>query len=239
MDLFFYFRQFNILSSSVVSTPLPNISPNQAQQSSSLIRKGNTLLQTLFRNGNFPKKNRLLTNHPLAAIGLQTVTDPINRESLILQAKEQESIEEQRQIDLLLNQKSEKEKLVIEALIQQGLIQGPKSPDSPVPTFIPTPLPSPVPITTSKHTTPDTILPDFNLIEKDKSSGDYFDCSGDDVIDCSDSDDEDEFEVEIILDMTRELVEAKRKEKIELDKAEDDNFGVPESLEAIIRARQG
>ena len=163
------------------------------------------------------------TPHPLAAIGLQAGP----RESLILQAREQELLELKRQKNLLLDQKSEKERLVKEALIQQGIIQGPKAPDPAVPTFMPT-------TTTALPTSTEAILPDLRLlVEEEKSSGDDFVSSNDD------SHANDEFEVEIILDMTRELVEAKRQEKIELEKAgKAAEPQVPQSLEAIMRARE-
>ena len=148
----------------------------------------------------------------------------------MLAAREQEQLEEQRQRNLLLGQRSEKERLVIEALIHHGIIQGPSDPDSAVPTFIPTTTPTSVP--TTSRTTTEAVLPDLRLAsEKDKSSGDEF------IKD-------DEFEVEIILDMTRELVEAKRQEKIALEIAEQaeeviiSQPRVPESLEAIMRARE-
>ena len=222
------------MSSSVVSTPLPNISPNQAQQLPSLVRNGNPLLQTLFKSKSNAPANSAVFQHPLAAIGLQSVTNP--RESLISQAREQQLIEEQRQRDLVLDQKSEKERLVIEALIQQGIIQGPKAPDPVVPTFIPTTRTTPVP--TTKITTTEAILPDLRLLrEEENSSG-----SSDSEISNNDSDDNDEFEVEIILDMTRELVEAKRQEKISLESAEtghseQEEAPVSGSLEAIMGAR--
>ena len=226
------------MSSSVVSTPLPNISPNQAQQLPSLVRNGNPLLQTLFKSKSNEPANTVVFQNPLAAIGLQSVTN--SRESLISQAREQELIEEQRQKDLLLDQKSEKERLVIEALIQQGIIQGPKAPDLAVPTFIPTTRTTPPSVPTTRRTTTEAILPDLRLLrEEEKSSGDDSERSNN-ANDCND-----EFEVEIILDMTRELVEAKRQEKIELEAAETEQSELVEegeapvsgSLEAIMGAR--
>ena len=178
----------------------------------------------MFQNRNPQPSSKPLAQHPLAAIGLQSVTG--SRESLILQAREQELLEVNRQKNLLLDQKSEKERLVIEALIQQGIIQGPKDPA--VPTFTPTTTTA-LPVT--RRTTTEAILPDLRLLgEEEKSSEkDYV----------SSKDDNDEFEVEIILDMTRELVEAKRQEKIELENAEKvQEPQVPQSLEAIIRARE-
>ena len=191
----------------------------------SLVRNGNPLLQTLFKSRNNEPASTAAIQHPLAAIGLQAVTDA--RQSLISQAREQQIIEEQRQRGLLLDNKSEKERLVIEALIKQGIIQGPQSPDSAVPTFIPTTTTtSPPTEPTSRRTTTEAVLPDLRLLrEEEKSSGD------------EDSDEDEQFEVEIILDMTRELVEAKRQEKIELENAEPAEPPVPGSLEAIMRAR--
>ena len=177
-------------------------------------------------NRNQQSSSGTLTPHPLAAIGLQAGP----RESLVLQAREQELLELKRQKNLLLDQRSEKEKLVIEALIQQGIIQGPKTLNPAVPTFTPTITTTALP--TTRRTTTEAILPDLRLlVEEEKSSGVGF------VNDESHANDE--FEVEIILDMTRELVEAKRQEKIEHEKAEKAaEPQVPQSLEAIMRARE-
>ena len=151
---------------------------------------------------------------------------------MVLQAREQELFEVKRQKNLLLDQRSEKEKLVIEALIQQGIIQGPKTLNPAVPTFTPTITTTALP--TTRRTTTEAILPDLRLlVEEEKRSGVGFLSSNDD------SHANDEFEVEIILDMTRELVEAKRQEKIEHEKAEKAaEPQVPQSLEAIMRARE-
>ena len=179
-------------------------------------------------NRNQQSSSGTLTPHPLAAIGLQAGP----RDSLVLQAREQELLELKRQKNLLLDQRSEKEKLVIEALIQQGIIQGPKTLNQAVPTFTPTITTTALP--TTRRTTTEAILPDLRLlVEEEKSSGVGFVSSNDD------SHANDEFEVEIILDMTRELVEAKRQEKIEHEKAEKAaEPQVPQSLEAIMRARE-
>ena len=197
----------------------------------SLVRNGNPLLQTLFKSRNNEPASTAVIQHPLSAIGLQAGTGA--RESLISQAREQELIEEQRQRGLLLDNKSEKERLVIEALIKQGIIQGPQSLDSAVPTFIPTTTTSPPTEPTSRRTTTEAVLPDLRLLrEEEKSSGDDFERNNDD------NDEDEQFEVEIILDMTRELVEAKRQEKIELEDAEQETEPpVPGSLEAIMQAR--
>lgn len=185
----------------------------------------------MFKSKSNEPASTAVFQHPLAAIGLQSVTN--SRESLISQAREQELIEEQRQKDLLLDQRSEKERLVIEALIQQGIIQGPKVPDLAVPTFIPTTRTTPPSVPTTRRTTTEAVLPDLRLLrEEEKSSG-----AADPERSNNASGDNDEFEVEIILDMTRELVEAKRQEKIELEAAETEHSLVPGSLEAIMGAR--
>ena len=190
----------------------------------------------MFKSKSNAPASTAVFQHPLAAIGLQSASNP--RESLISQAREQQLIEEQRQRDLVLDQKSEKERLVIEALIQQGIIQGPKAPDPAVPTFIPKTRTTPTTVPTTRRTTTEAILPDLRLLrEEENSSG-----SSDSEISNNDSDDNDEFEVEIILDMTRELVEAKRREKISLESAKTGHSGQEEapvsgSLEAIMGAR--
>ena len=108
----------NLLSKSVVTTPLPNISPSNAPQQIALLN--NPLLQTLF-------KSNQLVKSPLSNIGLQSPVKPdqssnkdVTRDNLLQAARERELIEKQRQIDLFLDKNKEKEKLLIDALRQQG-----------------------------------------------------------------------------------------------------------------------
>ena len=229
------FRQLNLLSSSVVTSPLPNISPSDAPQQIALLN--NPLLQTLF------KSNKLVTS-PLTKIGLQSSSQQdlsnqkeVTRDNLLQAARERELIEKQRQIDLLLDRNKEKEKLLIDALRQQG-----KEYLQTVPTFIPTPTtPSPTTPTTTTTvettTTPLAVQVDdtFNEFQNDSEEID------------ADSDVNPEYEVEIVLQMTRELVEAKEKERsnkikdseeLITEAPEDTQSQTHSTLDAIMNARE-
>ena len=108
----------------------------QALHSASSVAS-NPLLRTLFRTVATPPA-RL---HPLAQIGLQSA--PAG-------ALQRELLAKQRQIDSLLNQNNEKERLLIEALRQQGKgIFQTSSTSTTVPTFIPAVTTSPTTTTTT------------------------------------------------------------------------------------------
>ena len=115
------------------------------------------------------------------------------------QARERELIERQRQLNLLLDEKNEKEKLLIDALRERGK----DATTTPiVPTFIPATTPTTLSTTTTTTTTTSTttLATDF---EEDFGNAD------------STGLENEEFEVEIILQMTRELVEARQKELLQ------------------------
>ena len=163
----------------------------QALHSASSVAS-NPLLRTLFRTGDLATvatpPARL---HPLAQIGLQSA--PAG-------ALQRELLAKQRQIDSLLNQNNEKERLLIEALRQQGKgIFQTSSTSTTVPTFIPAVTTAPPTATTS--TTAESSSSDvenFNEENRNLSDGEFEEL------------DDSDFEVEIILEMTRELVEARR-----------------------------
>ena len=160
----------------------------QALHSASSVAS-NPLLRTLFRTGDLATvatpPARL---HPLAQIGLQSA--PAG-------ALQRELLAQQRQIDSLLNQNNEKERLLIEALRQQGkgIFQ---TSSTTVPTFIPAVTTT---TTTTTSTTAESSSSDaenFNEENRNLSDGEFEEL------------DDSDFEVEIILEMTRELVEARR-----------------------------
>ena len=239
-------RQFNILSSSIVTTALPNISPSQAVQSSPTLIK-NPLLQTLFKTNNIQDANNG-QNHPFSKIGLQqtasqNLNSPNQNGNMILMAKERELIEKQRQINLLLDDKNEKERLLIEALRQQKK-------EEIVPTYIPlttSQAPSPRVTSTTTSTTTTTTITTTTIALEDYEE-DFRSSEDEQFYDDSDPLDNSNFEVEIILEMTRELVEAKQKEKenVTSDKNEniihplkDEKPIIPSTpFEAIMNARE-
>ena len=146
----------------------------------------------------------------------------------MLQARERELIEKTRQIELLLNENNEKERLLLEALREQG--KDVSTTSSVVPTFIPsttTTTPAPTTTTTASTTT-------FAEFEEEFRNSDNHDIEEESL--------DDEFEVEIILQMTRELVEARQKEL--LQQSEDDEEAsqvlttASTPFQAIMNARQ-
>ena len=225
-----------------MSTPLPNISPTQAAQSSTFIK--NPLLQTLFKSNNFQQQkqeSRLRLGNAFSNLGLQQQQQhqqqqqqqqpeqDRNRENLVLQARERELIEKTRQIELLLNENNEKERLLLEALREQG--KDVSTTSSVVPTFIPSTTTTPAPTTTTTPASTTT----FAEFEEEFRNSDNHDVEEESL-------DDDEFEVEIILQMTRELVEARQKEL--LQQSEDDEEAsqvlttASTPFQAIMNARQ-
>ena len=121
---------------------------------------------------------------------------------MILEAKERELIEKQRQINLLLDDSDEKQKLLLEAL----RLQGKQYLQTTVPTYVPTTTTTSTTsstttpfTTTSTTTTPTTTLATTQFIEIETPPEDLTE--------------DEEFQVEIFLEMTRELVESKHKDK--------------------------
>ena len=162
----------------------------QALHSASSVAS-NPLLRTLFRTGDLATvatpPARL---HPLAQIGLQSA--PAG-------ALQRELLAQQRQIDSLLNQNNEKERLLIEALRQQGKgIFQTSSTSTTVPTFIPAVTTAPTTTTSTTAESSSSDAENFNEENRNLSDGEFEEL------------DDSDFEVEIILEMTRELVEARR-----------------------------
>ena len=194
----------------------------QALHSTSSVAS-NPLLRTLFRTGDLATvatpPARL---HPLAQIGLQSAAPG---------ALQRELLAKQSQIDSLLNQNNEKERLLIEALRQQGKgIFQTSSTSTTVPTFIPAVTTSTTTTTTTEASNSD--VENFNEENRNLSDGEFEEL------------DDSDFEVEIILEMTRELVEARRNAtpapQEPLDTQQTTAAPVPASVapfEAIMNAR--
>ena len=194
----------------------------QALHSASSVAS-NPLLRTLFRTGDLATvatpPARL---HPLAQIGLQSAAPG---------ALQRELLAKQSQIDSLLNQNNEKERLLIEALRQQGKgIFQTSSTSTTVPTFIPAVTTSTTTTTTTEASNSD--VENFNEENRNLSDGEFEEL------------DDSDFEVEIILEMTRELVEARRNAtpapQEPLDTQQTTAAPVPASVapfEAIMNAR--
>ena len=194
----------------------------QALHSASSVAS-NPLLRTLFRTGDLATvatpPARL---HPLAQIGLQSAAPGVLQRELLAK---------QSQIDSLLNQNNEKERLLIEALRQQGKgIFQTSSTSTTVPTFIPAVTTSTTTTTTTEASNSD--VENFNEENRNLSDGEFEEL------------DDSDFEVEIILEMTRELVEARRNAtpapQEPLDTQQTTAAPVPASVapfEAIMNAR--
>ena len=193
----------------------------QALHSASSVAS-NPLLRTLFRTGDLATvatpPARL---HPLAQIGLQSAAPG---------ALQRELLAKQSQIDSLLNQNNEKERLLIEALRQQGKGVFQTSTSTTVPTFIPAVTTSTTTTTTTEASNSD--VENFNEENRNLSDGEFEEL------------DDSDFEVEIILEMTRELVEARRNAtpapQEPLDTQQTTAAPVPASVapfEAIMNAR--
>ena len=191
----------------------------QALHSASSVAS-NPLLRTLFRTGDLATvatpPARL---HPLAQIGLQSAAPG---------ALQRELLAKQSQIDSLLNQNNEKERLLIEALRQQG--KGVFQTSTSVPTFIPAVTTSTTTTTTTEASNSD--VENFNEENRNLSDGEFEEL------------DDSDFEVELILEMTRELVEARRNAtpapQEPLDTQQTTAAPVPASVapfEAIMNAR--
>ena len=194
----------------------------QALHSASSVAS-NPLLRTLFRTGDLATvATPPARHHPLAQIGLQSAAPG---------ALQRELLAKQSQIDSLLNQNNEKERLLIEALRQQGKgIFQTSSTSTTVPTFIPAVTTSTTTTTTTEASNSD--VENFNEENRNLSDGEFEEL------------DDSDFEVEIILEMTRELVEARRNAtpapQEPLDTQQTTAAPVPASVapfEAIMNAR--
>ena len=194
----------------------------QALHSASSVAS-NPLLRTLFRTGDLATvATPPARHHPLAQIGLQSAAPGVLQRELLAK---------QSQIDSLLNQNNEKERLLIEALRQQGKgIFQTSSTSTTVPTFIPAVTTSTTTTTTTEASNSD--VENFNEENRNLSDGEFEEL------------DDSDFEVELILEMTRELVEARRNAtpapQEPLDTQQTTAAPVPASVapfEAIMNAR--
>ena len=194
----------------------------QALHSASSVAS-NPLLRTLFRTGDLATvATPPARPHPLAQIGLQSAAPGVLQRELLAK---------QSQIDSLLNQNNEKERLLIEALRQQGKgIFQTSSTSTTVPTFIPAVTTSTTTTTTTEASNSD--VENFNEENRNLSDGEFEEL------------DDSDFEVELILEMTRELVEARRNAtpapQEPLDTQQTTAAPVPASVapfEAIMNAR--
>jgi len=169
----------------------------------------NPLLQTLFQNKN-----------------LQGQTAP------------RVDLQREREIALLLDQRNEKERLLIEALRKQsrqrqGVVILPSTSTTSTTTTTTT-------TATTTPTTPPIYTTTRNVIEDFRSSA---------FVEDNEQEEEEEFKVEIILEMTRELVEATHKQRENLTEERKEFSGEiigksfeekperPTALEAIMSAR--
>ena len=209
-----FIQQFNSLptSSPVRSRQLPNLQ--------------NPLLQTLFQSDN------LQTGRSISSLS-QAPRQGGDSEEL-----QRELLDKQRQIDLLLDERKEKERLLIEALRRQSAERQYTGPSLTPTTSTTTTLTTTVTTTVTRSTTTATTA----RVEEFRSS---------DVIAEEEDEEEDEdYRVEFILEMTRGLVEATHKQRqnksVEINEFSEDLLGKsfeekPEKssspLEAIMNAR--
>ena len=208
-------KQFKDLASRspLLSTPLPNL-PAQPR------RIQNPLLQTLFQNDNLHSgRNPLFQQSGKGGEELQ-----------------RELLEKQREIEMMLDERNEKERLLIEALRKQSAErQGPAilalTPRTTTPTTTTT--------ATTRSTTTTVTTTARQEVEEFSSSA---------VVE--EEIEEEDYKVEIILEMTRGLVEATHQQRLnrseERNEFSEELFGksFPEKaekvgtpLEAIVNAR--